>query len=99
MLKNVPAPVVFAAVAPLAAALVSDVRLTVGNATVASAGPPVAAKVPLLTLTEQVFAVTAPVNVMVPSDAWLASGSDIAVLMPATIIARLIKVFTSSPPI
>ena len=44
------------------AALVSAETLTVGNATVASA--PLA-----LTLTVQVFAVTAPVKVIVPSDA------------------------------
>ena len=56
MLKKVPAAVVFVA------ALVSAETLTVGNATVASA--PLA-----LTLTVQVFAVTAPVKVIVPSDA------------------------------
>ena len=96
MLKNVPAAVVFAAVGGLAAALVRAAVLTMGRATVASAKPPVAPLMPLLTLTVQVFAVTAPVNLMVPSDAWLESGSAMAVAMPATNIARLIKVFTSS---
>ncbi len=80
------APVVFVAV------LSRDAVPTVGNVTVALLLP-----LPL-TLTVQVFAVTAPVNVIVPSEAWLDSGSAMAVLMPATNIARLIKVFTSYPP-
>jgi hypothetical protein len=85
MLKKVPAAVVLGGV------LVRADVLTVGKATVVVLPAP-------LTLTVQVFAVTAPVNVIVPSDAWLDSGSAMAVLMPATNIARLIKVFTFSPP-
>src|SRR5262249_11872820 len=70
--------------------LSSAAVLTVGRATVALA--PLA-----LTLTVQVLAVTAPVNVIVPSDACPDIGSTMAVATPAAIIARLIRMFISSP--
>jgi hypothetical protein len=87
-LKKVPAAVVPAPV-PVSAAL-----STVGSATVA-----VPELAPPLMLSVQVLAVTAPVKVIVPSEAWPVSGSTIAVTIPAANIARLIRIFMHPPKI
>src|SRR6478752_8000200 len=85
-LKKVPAAVVRAA--PLVSAAVS----TVGNATVPSPVP-----APFI-LIVQVLAVTAPVNVIVPSDARPDNGAPSAAVMPAAAIARLTQIFMSALP-
>src|SRR6185369_4593624 len=83
-LKKVPAAVVRAA--PLVSAAVS----TVGNATVPSPVP-----APLI-LSVQVLAVTAPVKVMVPSDAIPVIGVARVAVIPAAAMARLTQVFMLS---